>query len=123
MPLIVATNVCHAARLQRRTGSARTSLGPKYKYKSVPMKLFTIPWKFVLQIHANLKLRGQIKSNLQKSNTEVDIDTFNTGDMTDLDYDGEGSGLELVHISNVIDYLGKWWLQNQISIELWNSSR
>ena len=28
MPLIVATNVCHAARLQGRTGSARTSLGP-----------------------------------------------------------------------------------------------
>ena len=28
MPLIVATYVCHAARLQRRTGSARTSLGP-----------------------------------------------------------------------------------------------
>ena len=25
---LVATNVCHAARLQRRTGSARTSLGP-----------------------------------------------------------------------------------------------
>jgi hypothetical protein len=31
MPLIVATNVCHAARLQRRTGSARTSLGPILK--------------------------------------------------------------------------------------------
>jgi hypothetical protein len=28
MPLIVATYVCHTARLQRRTGSARTSLGP-----------------------------------------------------------------------------------------------
>jgi hypothetical protein len=28
MPLIVATYVCHAACLQRRTGSARTSLGP-----------------------------------------------------------------------------------------------
>jgi hypothetical protein len=28
MPLIVATYVCHAARLQRRTGSTRTSLGP-----------------------------------------------------------------------------------------------
>jgi hypothetical protein len=28
MPLIVATNVCHPARLQRWTGSARTSLGP-----------------------------------------------------------------------------------------------
>ena len=28
MPLIVATYVRHAARLQRRTGSARTSLGP-----------------------------------------------------------------------------------------------
>jgi hypothetical protein len=28
MPLIVATYVCHAARLQHRTGSARTSLGP-----------------------------------------------------------------------------------------------
>ena len=28
MPLIVATYVCHAARLQCRRGSARTSLGP-----------------------------------------------------------------------------------------------
>jgi hypothetical protein len=27
-PLIVATYVCHAARLQRRMGSPRTSLGP-----------------------------------------------------------------------------------------------
>ena len=30
MPLIVATYVCHASRLQCRTGSARTSLGPIY---------------------------------------------------------------------------------------------
>jgi hypothetical protein len=30
MPLIVATYVCHAARLQRRTGNARTSLGPRF---------------------------------------------------------------------------------------------
>ena len=29
MPLIVATYVCHEARLQRRMGSARTTLGPK----------------------------------------------------------------------------------------------
>ena len=30
MPLIVATYICHAARLQRWTGSARTSLGPTW---------------------------------------------------------------------------------------------
>ena len=27
--------------------------------------------------------------------------------MTDSDYDEEGSGLEMVHISDVLDYLGK----------------
>jgi hypothetical protein len=35
MPLIVDTNVCHAARLQRRMGSTSTSLRPTFSYMGI----------------------------------------------------------------------------------------
>ena len=39
--------------------------------------------------------------------TIATIDTIDTIAMADDDYDGEGSGLELIHVSDFLDYLGK----------------
>ena len=40
--ILVATNVCHAARLQRRPGSARTSLGPIIKNGGFPFNMYSM---------------------------------------------------------------------------------
>jgi hypothetical protein len=74
MPLIVATNVCHAARLQRRTGSARTSLGPILNYDKKTIIVVKTNWaeqshnQEFIEVFFNFFLGGSVvKFNLQIS--------------------------------------------------------
>ena len=57
---------------------------------------------------SKLYLLLQKASDYQKCNTVLDIKyTIYSITMADYDYQGEGSGLEMVHVSDFLDYLGK----------------